>query len=49
MYHVQVSDDTMSEAIQRAMDFAELNGLDNKSVVRLIDLIVDRSIASDSL
>ncbi len=39
----------MAEVMQRVMDVAELNGYSNQVVVRLVDLVVDRSIAADSL
>jgi hypothetical protein len=45
----QVSESSMSEVMKRVMDAAELNGFDNVRVVRLVDLVVDRSIAADSL
>ncbi len=45
----QVAEGNMGEVMQRVMDVAELNGYDNQAVVRLVDLVVDRSIAADSL
>jgi hypothetical protein len=45
----QIGDNDMSEAVERAMEAGEDLGLDNAAVIRLVDLIVDRSIAADRL